>query len=843
MLYLALDACDPATMLRLVAEGRCPNLAGMLSTAATVETVAPYGTFVGSTWMTLSTALRVGHHRYFNWLELDADTYEYHHTTPRDARGTPFWLQLSEKGRRVGVFDVPHADVPAKLDGVLVKEWGCHDRHHGTASFPAEILAELDGLVGGHPYGSQAPPGNESAFAPCDYTHRASRLRTLDEERQLLDVILAGVDAKGRASQHLLQQGGWDAFITVVGESHCVGHQLWHVHDETHPRHDLATRMVLGDPVEQVYERLDTLIGEHVHAAGPGATTFIHLSHGMQAHYDGDHLLDEVLRRLEMAHDAGDSAGWRTRAARRAFAWAGDANRARLQRLAGAAVRHRIDAAPPPPLVPPGPSASRRWYQVPNNTVLGAIRFNMVGREPHGCSHPDQIAELTAEITAGLLEVVNVDTGRSAVLRVVRTEDVLERSEGDPFPDLFVEWDRRAPIERVWSPQIGTVAAPYLNWRTGDHRDRGLLIVHGPGISPGRRAQPMVLEDVAPTLSAVVGVELDGVDGAPRRDLLDTPETTGGSASEAEPTPLQLDALPLHRPVQRDLAEGALELALAAARRGDLAVRTEAHLAELAAEIHRLRARADELERSNLVWTTMRWLDGIDVEPRRLVSVITPTYKRPEKLAAAIRSVMAQSYPHWEMLVVDDGSETAESVVAEIGDERVRAHGISHRGSCAARNEALLLARGEIITYLDDDNTLDPGWLKAVVWGFETHPEADVLYGARLVDDVERVHERGVGGWPWVHFDRFSREDLLWRNLADMGAIAHRSGIPGAQFDERLWECGDWDFLLAITENSTPLELPVLAFRYYTDGTDRLTGQRRSDNDAVRDKWRVPEQP
>ncbi len=295
VLYLALDACDPGTMVGLAEAGICPNIGRLLDDAAVVETVAPYGTFVGSTWKTVATGLEVGHHRYYNWVQLAEGQYDMRLTSPREALGPPFWETLSDRGRRIAVLDVPHSDIPESFNGVLLKEWGCHDRHHGTASMPPEVLDELDGITGGHPYGSCPPPRDDDQFAPCDYTLRAGVHRTLDEQRQLFDLIVAGVEAKRRASLHLLEAGGWDLFLSVFGESHCVGHQLWHVHQEDHPRHDPAARRILGDPVLEVYQRLDAVVGDHLAQVDGDTTCYVHLSHGMQSHFDGDHLLDEVL--------------------------------------------------------------------------------------------------------------------------------------------------------------------------------------------------------------------------------------------------------------------------------------------------------------------------------------------------------------------------------------------------------------------------------------------------------------------------------------------------------------------------------------------------------------------
>lgn len=188
-------------MASLARAGTCPTFAELLDTAAVVDTVAPYGTFVGSSWMTISTGAAVATHRYWNWLEIDPATYSLRATTPRESRRPPFWQHLSDAGRRIAVLDVPHADIPAQLHGVLVKEWGCHDRHHGTGSHPSEVLPDLEARVGRHPYGAMAPPYGEDAFAPCDYTLRAGTHRTREEEHQLTSGPPAGrpTSTEGRA--------------------------------------------------------------------------------------------------------------------------------------------------------------------------------------------------------------------------------------------------------------------------------------------------------------------------------------------------------------------------------------------------------------------------------------------------------------------------------------------------------------------------------------------------------------------------------------------------------------------------------------------------------------------
>ena len=220
----------------------------------------------------------------------------------------------------------------------------------------------------------------------------------------------------------------------------------------------------------------------------------------------------------------------------------------------------------------------------------------------------------------------------------------------------------------------------------------------------------------------------------------------------------------------------------------------------------------------------MEWIAHVEVEARPLVSVVLPTRDRCSYLARAVESVMAQSYPAWELVVVDDASlDGTPAFLAGLEDGRVRRFRGSGAGVCAARNVALREARGSLVAYLDDDNVMHPEWLKSVVWGFEQRPAADGLYGAVLVDDALRVNGRGSGALPLLYFGAYDYHALALSNLADIGCIAHRAGLPEARFDETLREMGDWDLLLRLTRDAPPLALPAIACLYTTDAPNRLS--------------------
>jgi len=225
-------------------------------------------------------------------------------------------------------------------------------------------------------------------------------------------------------------------------------------------------------------------------------------------------------------------------------------------------------------------------------------------------------------------------------------------------------------------------------------------------------------------------------------------------------------------------------------------------------------------------FASLRWLIHHQQTPapnsaplsRPLVSIIMPVYNRQHTVGAAIASVQAQTYPAWELLVVDDGSSdrTREVLARFQSDPRVRLWHQPHAGHCAARNRGLAESRGEIIAYLDSDNSWYPRYLERVVRALGETPEADSVYLAQLVRGRATAYVRGLP---------FDRKRLERSNYIDLSVFAHRRRLLEALggFDESLTRLVDWDLILRYTAAAAPVAVPMLGGCYRTGRSDRIS--------------------
>jgi predicted AlkP superfamily phosphohydrolase/phosphomutase len=493
VLFVGLDGLDSNLLCEWAEAGILPTFRALLETSAFGPTKNPAALYGGAVWPSLNTSLTPGRNGYYYPRQTPRGEYVDADFLPIQQRGKAFWAALSRAGRRVGIIDLPCAPLIAPLNGIQIVNWSTHDSTNDTCrSFPTGLIADLAERFG------------RPATDHCD------REVQIIGHKALLKLLCDRVQNKIDISLHCLAQERWDFFATCFCEAHCVGHQSWHLHDASHPRYDAALAAEIGDPLKTIYRMIDDGVARFLQAAGADATTVILASHGMGPLYrDESVVFDEILQRLD-ERPASAAAGWFRRMKRYWYALPPALRAAPLLKQLKAKLLPSLRDS----MLIPGREA-RRFFAMQYSPHAGAVRINLAGREARGRVPRDEYRRLCEELRREFLALVNPETGTSVASEVYITADVCPGPCQDELPDLVVHWRRVEEVRAIYSPRIGRVKVPELNWRSGDHRNRGLFIGRGAPFRPALLTEPVSVVDIAPTLAALLGVTLEDVEGRP----------------------------------------------------------------------------------------------------------------------------------------------------------------------------------------------------------------------------------------------------------------------------------------------------------------------------------------
>ena len=203
---------------------------------------------------------------------------------------------------------------------------------------------------------------------------------------------------------------------------------------------------------------------------------------------------------------------------------------------------------------------------------------------------------------------------------------------------------------------------------------------------------------------------------------------------------------------------------------------------------------------------------------RPTVAVIIPTYNHARFLAAALRSVAAQSQPADEIIVVDDGSQDDPASVVQ-GFSDVKLLRRENGGLAAARNTGLAATEADKVIFLDADDLLHPEAIVAGLTAFAGAPDAAFVYGAH-----RRIDEQGnvVAPYKYLAIGQNPYVDFLKGNMIGMHATVmyDRQALSAAGgFDASLRRCEDYDVYLRLSRTGAVAshEALVADYRWHRD--------------------------
>ena len=213
------------------------------------------------------------------------------------------------------------------------------------------------------------------------------------------------------------------------------------------------------------------------------------------------------------------------------------------------------------------------------------------------------------------------------------------------------------------------------------------------------------------------------------------------------------------------------------------------------------------------------------------ISVVIPAYNVARYIGETLRSVFAQTFTAYEVIVVNDGSPDTEEFEVALAPYIDRIHYIKqeNRGASAARNEGLRAARGEFVAFLDADDLWLPNYLDEQL-GFMNSQDCDLICAdAMIFGDsteagqtyMEAVMETAPPLGEITFLDLVSAE----RSLITSGVVTRRKLIfEVGLFDEALRNAQDFDLWLRLVRHGARLAYQRRVLLRYRSRPDGLTG-------------------
>lgn len=174
------------------------------------------------------------------------------------------------------------------------------------------------------------------------------------------------------------------------------------------------------------------------------------------------------------------------------------------------------------------------------------------------------------------------------------------------------------------------------------------------------------------------------------------------------------------------------------------------------------------------------------------ISVVMPCYNTGPYLAEAVQSVLRQTRPAQELIIVNDGSTEAETLrlLHEYEQQGVRVLHTPNRGASAARNHGLLQAKHPYVLCFDSDDVLQPNFLAETAQRLDHMPEVGVV-----ATQVE-FFGKGVGLWKPLEY---APERMLWQNCIPSASLFRKQCWEEVGGYKDLKACQDWEFWISVT--------------------------------------------
>lgn len=499
LLVIGLDGASFNVLDPLIAKGYLPNLARLMANGARANLETTFPPITAVAWSSFMTGKNPGKHGIFEFVMREQKSNRQLAVNATLRQGRAIWDILSDAGNRVIVHNFPCTYPPHAVNGLMIADF-MTPRGRRDFAYPSTLLEEL-----------------ESKFGP--YRLHLSQTYANGNVEGVLDELNDELEYKAKVTEYLMTEYAWDAFFQYFWGTDRIQHELWHVFDEEHPRHNKEEAAKYREPVYKYFQRVDEIVGRLIELAGSDAMVWVASDHGFGPAHKycsfNNWLLQEGF--LQLKRDAVT----------------------RLKKLmfsAGITPENAFKMIKKLPLGKLRPArgvgnsagASKAlstlflsfndvdWTQTQafSKGNYGQIYVNLKGREANGSVEESDYDEVCEKIVARLKAIKDPQTGAQWIGRIHRREEIYQGGRVKDAPDIsFLPQDMRyLPLGSAdFTSNKFMVDAFGIS---GCHRMEGVMIANGEAIKSGCDAVQTSIYDVTPTILYLSGYEVpEDMDG------------------------------------------------------------------------------------------------------------------------------------------------------------------------------------------------------------------------------------------------------------------------------------------------------------------------------------------
>jgi predicted AlkP superfamily phosphohydrolase/phosphomutase len=540
VIAIGLDAGDPVLIEKWISQGYLKNFNKLRRQGAygaianTVKYCGQKTEFIVTEglWAQFSTGCGADKTGYWDIVTYKPENYEIEcdlFLSGYDYQEYPPFYALGDD-YKIAIFDLPVSRICDRVNGIQALGWGGHFPYSPNLSNPPEIFPEIVSKYGENPILFN----DDGIWWDKDYV------------KWLRQALAESVTKRTAISCDLLGREPWNLFVTIFGEPHTAGHDIYNYSQADHPLYPhLSKNGTVPDPLLETYQNIDLGI-EKILAQAPEDAYIVFFSlHGMGTNYSdlpSTAFLPELLYRFNFPGKVALAPGnlnvnlppIASNPVRNTWPgemWSSNYEPNPLKRLLKPWIPSKYLESDLNGLASPYPLMRESvpfgwmpvmWYRPlwPQMKAFalpsfahGHIRINLQGREGNGIVAPAEYESLCDELTGILYRLKDGRTGKPLVKQVVRPRQSAAANDPKlPDSDLLVLWNE-IMTDVVDSPDLGRIG-PVTYFRAGSHWNRGFLIAKGPGITPGSSLPDGETVDLAPTILELMGAPIpDYFDG------------------------------------------------------------------------------------------------------------------------------------------------------------------------------------------------------------------------------------------------------------------------------------------------------------------------------------------